>query len=248
MKARHCFVTILVLLLLAMGAGALLVFRKARTIYQDLNAVKLDPSGLRMVHVPPGVTAPAMVFYGDSRMAQWTQPPWLAEPVVNLGISGQTTRQILDRFDAHLGALRPKVIVIHAGINDLKTIPLFPDDEARIIADCRANLRQMVERSRALGAKVVINTIFPAGKLPLYRRPFWSDRVDAAIKEVNQDIKAMASDDVIVLDAAAALTDGGRLVPAYSRDFLHLSTEGYAQLNQALRDCMEQRPREGRND
>jgi lysophospholipase L1-like esterase len=240
MKPCHCAITILVLITLSSAAGALLVFRKARSIYQDLNAVRLDPAGLRMVHVPAGVTEPAMVFYGDSRMAQWPQPAWLAEPVVNLGISGQTTRQILDRFDAHLGSLRPKVIVIHAGINDLKAIPLFPDDEARIIADCRANLRQMVERSRKLGAKVVINTIFPAGKLPFYRRPFWSDRVDAAIKEVNQDIKAMASDDVVVLDGAAMLTDGGKLVPAYSRDFLHLSDEGYARLNDALKPSLKE--------
>lgn len=240
MKPCHCVIAILALLLLATAGGSLLVFRKANSFYQELNAVRLDPLGLRRIHVPSGVSAPAMVFYGDSRMSQWPQPPWLAEPVVNLGISGQTTRQILDRFDVHLAPLRPKVVVIHAGINDLKTIPLFPDDEERIIADCSANLRQMVERSRALGAKVVISTICPAGKLPLYRRPFWSDRVDAAIREVNQSIKSFASDGVIVLDTAAVLTDGsGKLVPAYSRDFLHLSAEGYARLNEALRECVK---------
>ncbi len=96
--------------------------------------MRLDPLGLRRINVPSGVSEPAIVFYGDSRMAQWPQSSWLAEPVVNLGIAGQTTRQILDRFDEHLSPLRPKVVVIHAGINDLKTIPLFTDDEAHITA------------------------------------------------------------------------------------------------------------------
>lgn len=237
------------LLWIATAVGALLVFRKAKSIYQELNAVRLDPLGMGRIHVPSGVSEPAMVFYGDSRMEQWPQPPWLAEPVVNLGIAGQTTRQILDRFDTHLAPLHPKIVVIHAGINDLKTIPLFPNDEARIIADCRSNLQQMVERSRALGARVVISTISPAGKLPLHRRPFWSDRVDAAIQEVNQSIELLASDGVMVLDTAALLSDGsGKLVPAYSRDFLHLSAEGYTQLNKALRECVEPRLRDGRND
>lgn len=235
------------LLWLATAAGALLVFREASSVYQKINALRLDPLELRKI---PAARAadPLLVFYGDSRMAEWPQPPWLAEPVVNLGIAGQTTRQILDRFDVHLVPLRPKIVVIQAGINDLKTIPLFPDEEARIIADCRSNLQQMVERSRALGARVVISTICPVGKLPLHRRPFWSDRVDSAIREVNQSIKSFASDGVTVLDTAALLTDGsGKLVPEYSRDFLHLSAEGYAQLNRALREDVEPRPRDGQN-
>jgi lysophospholipase L1-like esterase len=229
------------LLWLATAVGALLILRKTKSIYRDLNALRLDPLELRRIPASQD-SEPSMVFYGDSRMSQWPQPPWLSEPVVNLGISGQTTRQILDRFDENLGQLRPKVVVIHAGINDLKTIALFPDDEARIIADCSANLRLMVERSRSLGARVVISTIFPAGELPLYRRPFWSDRVDSAILEVNQTIKSFACEGVSVLDTVEALTDAsGQLVPAYSRDFLHLSPEGYTQLNKALRDCLEPR-------
>jgi len=240
MKCCHGIIVILALLLLAATGVAWLGFREAKSFYQELNALRLDPLGLRRVDVTPGVSQPAVVFYGDSRMSQWPQPPWLAEPVVNLGIAGQTTRQIVDRFDAHLAPLRPKVVVIHAGINDLKTLPLFPGDEARIIADCRANLQRVVERSRTLGAHVVISTLCPAGKLPFYRRPFWSGRVDSAIREVNETIKSMASDSVTVLDAAAALTgDNGELVPAYSRDFLHLSPEGYQRLNAELRRHVE---------
>jgi lysophospholipase L1-like esterase len=227
---------VLGMLWIATAAGALLVFFQGKSFYQQLQVQRLDPLGLRQTQPFTGGSNPSMVFYGDSRMAEWPQPPWLPEPVVNLGIPGQTTRQILDRFDPQLAPLRPKVVVIHAGINDLKTIPLFPQEEARIVQDCRANLQQMVERSRALGAQVVITTISPAGKLPLHRRPFWSRRVDAAIQQVNQSIHSWAGEGVLVLDTAEALSDrDGRLVPAYSRDFLHLTPEGYAQLNRALR-------------
>lgn len=227
------------LLWLATAAGALLVFREAKSIYQELNALRLDPLELRKIPAAR-VSEPLLVFYGDSRMAQWPQPPWLGEPVVNLGISGQTTRQILERFDEHLGPLRPKVVVIQAGMNDLKTIPLFPHDEERIIGDCSANLRRMVARSREQGARVVITTLFPLGKLPLQRRLFWSDRVDPAIARINRMIESLASDGVIVMDAAKVLGDrSGRIDPACSRDFLHLSPEGYQRLNAELRRSVE---------
>lgn len=216
------------------------MFLKAKYYFQELNALSLDPIGLRRIRVPVQTRELTLVFYGDSRAAQWPQPVWLEGQVLNLGIQGQTTEQILERFDFHLKPLHPKIVLVQAGINDLKTIPLFPRDEEIIIANCCNNLRRIVERSRQLGAHVVISTIFPIGQLPPQRRPFWSDRVDPAIKQVNQFIGSLASNDVSVFDTAAVLADkNGKLIPKYSRDLLHLSAEGYKQLNIGLRGCLE---------
>ena len=203
--------------------------------YKELNATRLDPLGLQRFPVSVGSSRPALVFYGDSRAAQWPAPPGFTGESQNFGIGGQSTEQILARFDAHFAGVKPQITVIQAGINDLKTIPLFPEREAAIIATCKQNLGTIIGRARQMGGRVIITTIFPLGELPLLRRPFWSDRVEPAITQVNEYLVSLASTDVSVIVTADLLTDErGRLRPACSQDLLHLSSEGYRCLNEEL--------------
>ena len=218
----------------------MLLFGLARHYYTELNAAKLDPLDLRRFGVPAPQDELTLVFYGDSRAAQWPAPSWLEGQTLNLGIAGQTTEQILERFDHHLAGLHPKFVLLQAGINDLKTIPLFPDNEQKIIDNCKDNLGQLVERSRQLGAHVVITTIFPLGRVPLARRLIWSDRVAPAVASVNRYIESLASDHVTVMDSGDVLADTTGIIHArYSRDFLHLSAEGYRQLDNSLHACLQ---------
>jgi hypothetical protein len=66
-------------------------------------------------------------------------------------------------------------------------------------------------------------------------RAYWSEEADRAIIEINQFIKSLKSDRIIILDAAALLADeSGKVRPIYSRDLLHLNEQGYAMLNEEL--------------
>lgn len=240
-KARfyQAIIALLTISLLGTSAAAYLMFRTAKSYYRDLNAVRLEPLGLNRFRPRPNVEPLTLLFYGDSRAEQWPEPAWLKGQTMNFGIGGQTTEQILARFDKQLAGRRPKLILLQAGINDLKTIPLFPQSERKIIDTCQANLRQIIDRCHQLGAHVVITTIFPLGKLPLERRVVWSDRVDPAIAEVNEYIASLASENITVFDSSAALTGtNGKLLPECSRDFLHLSAEGYVRLNEALQKLL----------
>ena len=83
--------------------------------------------------------------------------------------------------------------------------------------------------------RVILATIFPLGRIPIERRPFWSADVAPAIAEVNRFIATLASESVQVFDAAAILSDErGVVAPRYSKDFLHLNETGYEALNRAL--------------
>ncbi len=55
------------------------------------------------------------------------------EAFVNRGIGNQTTAQVLGHFHAHVAPLHPQTIILQVGINDLKTIPLFPEQAETII-------------------------------------------------------------------------------------------------------------------
>lgn len=235
MNVRHGIIFLLAALAIASCVATFVVFRVAKNYYTEANATRLDPLGLKQLEVPENLRHPTLVFYGDSRAAQWPKPSGVAGESLNLGIGNQTTVQVLLRFNYHLGQIRPKVVVIQVGINDLKAIPLFPQSEDRIVETCKENIGKIVSLCRERGAHVVVTTIFPVGKLPIERRLVWSDRVAPAIDAVNRHILSLASDGVTVFNATSVLTGKDRiLISAYSRDFLHLSATGYEQLNARL--------------
>jgi lysophospholipase L1-like esterase len=235
-KFKVVFIALSVLLLLSMTANIVL-YERGKQYYLQLNASHLDPLGLSVfVDTPIAIQPPLIVFFGDSRAAQWTVPRQVKNVTfINRGVGNQTTAQILGRFQVHVTPLHPQIIVIQAGINDLKTIPLFPDQKETITDNCKANLKQIVDLSLAAGAKVIVTTIFPLGKLPIERRPFWSDDVKFAIEDVNSFLETLASDQIIIFDTSKVLANSDEIVyPQYSQDFLHLNPAGYDALNEAI--------------
>ncbi len=227
--------------LLASATLNVFLYQQGQKYYLQLNATGLDPLGLNSYPSSAEKTQqPVIVFYGDSRAENWPAPDKIryyqkSVTIINRGISGQTTAQVLGRFQQHVASLKPKMIVIQVGVNDLKAIPLFPEQKEAIIRNCQTNIGQIVKNSLDTGAKVVVTTIFPLGTLPIERRPFWSDDVAIAIKDVNDYIKTLAGDRVIVFDSSQVLANSQGIVdPKYSRDFLHINSEGYAALNQAI--------------
>ncbi|MGB3192929.1 MAG: GDSL-type esterase/lipase family protein [Limnoraphis sp.] len=235
---------LLTLFVLAILAGSItvnfLLFNLAKKYYLELNLTRLDPLGWNQYFPdlnPPTKTNSKVrfVFFGDSRAASWRSPELEEYEFINRGIGSQTSIQTVKRFEQHITPLKPDIVLIQVGVNDLKTIPLFPGRKELTIADCQANIQKIVEDSKALGAIVLITTIFPVGEIPLERKPFWSDDVSQAIEQVNVYINSLASENVIVFDAFSVLADEqGAIKRKYTKDELHLNSQGYEVLNQEL--------------
>lgn len=222
----------------------IVLYSQLRRYYTLLYAVELDPLGLSYYRDAqaqrPEQGSQTVVFFGDSRAAQWTEPTLQGFIFSNRGIGNQTTAQVLNRFDEHIAPLRPDVIVLQVGINDLKTIPLFPGRKAEIISNGKENIRQIVEKSLDIDSVVVITTIFPIGEIPLQRRLVWSDDIDTARVEVNEYIKSLAAEDVFIFDSAVLLSgSNGKIKPEYGYDTLHLKPAGYDVLNLELVKLLE---------
>ncbi len=159
---------------------------------------------------------------------------------VNRGIGNQTSAQVQLRFDAHIRPLHPDILILQICINDLKTIPLFENSKADIIADCKNNIEAIVTEATNMGSTVIVSTIFPMGKVHAVRRPFWSPEIEEAVLEVNSFIHELARENVLVFDSYALLVgENGRVFPAYSRDTLHLTSDGYVHLNDALKHLLK---------
>jgi len=231
-----CLVTLVVSLVF----NALL-FLQARHYYLQLNKTNLDPLGLSVFSTDslpqdvPAASTATVVFFGDSRAEMWPAPAKLKGfSFVNRGINTQTSAQVLGRLDKHVVPLHPNIVIVQVGINDLKTIPLFPERKAAIITNCKANIQQIVARSLNSGATVILTTIFPIGPVPLTRQPFWSADIAQAVSEVNAYLYSLKASNVLILDAYSLLAQNGQVQSKYVHDTLHINVRGYKALNQEL--------------
>lgn len=245
---RGLFYTVLLLFTFSILLNIFL-YSQVRQYRIWLHIVELDPLGLSYFDDSPiekpvdGSTT--VVFYGDSRAAQWPSPALEGFWFVNRGIGSQTTAQVTSRFDEHIAPLQPGVIVLQVGINDLKTVTLFPERKTEIISNCEENILKIIDASLRSNSVVVVSTIFPIGKAPQDHTQVWSSDIDEAIVDVNRYIRSLATDQVLVFDAARLLSDkNGNLKQEYSPDGLHLNEAGYATLNSELVKLLER----NRND
>lgn len=111
-----------------------------------------DNAELRLA---PGVTR--VVFLGDEITENWQAEFFEGKPYFNRGIAGQTTPQMLVRFRQDVIELKPKVVVIQGGANDLAGVagPMTQGTAAE-------NVMSMVELAKANDIRVVLASTTPA--------------------------------------------------------------------------------------
>lgn len=180
------------------------------------------------------VAAPArderrVVFMGDSITDSWKLNEYFPnQPYINRGISGQTTSQMLIRFRPDVIDLKPKVVVILAGTNDIagNTGPI----SLEAIED---NLASMVDLAHANGINVVLASVHPVSDyntnregrqiIQTVRRP------PAQILALNTWIKNFcATRKLVYLDYfSATVDDKGFLKAEIANDGLHPNVKGY---------------------
>lgn len=104
---------------------------------------------------PPQPGENRVVFIGDEVVESWT-PFFPGKPYFNRGIARQTTAQMLVRFRQDVVALRPRVVVILAGTNDLAN--MNGPATRGTFAD---NMMSMIDLARANGIRVVLAAMTP---------------------------------------------------------------------------------------
>ena len=170
-----------------------------------------------------------VVFMGDSITDFWRlDQSFPGKPYVDRGISGQTTPQMLVRFRPDVIALRPKVVVILAGTNDLAG-----NTGPTTLAAIEDNLISIYDLAHANGIRVVLASVLPVsdyekthdGRPIIQTRP----RPPEQIKALNEWMKQYATTHGgIYLDYFSAMADDrGLLKEELSEDGLHPNQKGY---------------------
>jgi len=180
---------------------------------------------------PPSKNEQRVVFMGDSITDSWDSPSmggfFPGKPYVNRGISGQTTPQMLIRFRRDVIELKPKVVVILAGTNDIAGNTGPTSLEA--IED---NLSSMADLATAHGIRVVLASLLPVSDYEVRDgKPInqTTRRPPPQILALNNWIKEYANArHHVYLDYFSAMVDSkGFLKDELSNDGLHPNPQGY---------------------
>jgi lysophospholipase L1-like esterase len=207
-------------------------------ILQDWpNLARYAADNAKLAAPVPGETR--VVFMGDSitdGWGRWRGTFFPGKPYINRGISGQTTPQMLIRFRPDVVALKPKVVVILAGTNDLAG-----NTGPETVEEIEGNLISMAELAKANDIRVVFSSITPVCD---YIKPQTAQRPPAQIIAINEWMKDYAAKNgIIYLDYYSAMLDDHEMLKKeLTVDGLHPNADGYdvmgplasAAINKAL--------------
>lgn len=176
---------------------------------------------------------PDLVFMGDSLTEVWplADADLFSPGRVCRGIAGQTSPQMLLRFQPDVVALRPRAVHLLAGLNDIagNTGPTTP-------YRCLCNLRAMVELARANGIQVLL------GLLPAVTAIPWRPGFDPApwAAEINAALRTLAAERALTLiDYPTALAAASiRTALTLTHDGVHPNRRGYAAMRGALEPAL----------
>jgi lysophospholipase L1-like esterase len=163
-----------------------------------------------------------VVFMGDSITQGWADQPFIKDNpnFVGRGISGQTAPQMLVRFRSDVLALRPAIVHIMAGTNDVAQ-----NTGPETAAEIEGYIKSMVELALANKIKVVLASIPPAKEF------YWHPGLDPApqIRAFNGWLREYAaSHGIAYIDYWSVLaTTDGAMKPEYSADGVHPNAAGF---------------------
>ncbi len=167
-----------------------------------------------------------IVFFGDSITEQWKEivPNYFSKnKYINRGIGGQTTSQMLLRFRSDVIKLKPSIVHILAGTNDIaeNTGPIT-------LEGIMGNIISMVELAEVNKIEVILASVLPAFNYP------WIESIKPAetIIELNKMIKEYSDKkNISYIDYHSQMVDENKgMRKQYTTDGVHVSIKGYNEV------------------
>ena len=166
----------------------------------------------------------SIAFLGDSITNHGDWQTWFPDRLTyNLGVSGDTTDEVIDRIDRVI-ELHPDAVALLVGTNDLS--------QRKSVEHLVRNIEYLlVTLRRGLpGTRMLVQSIMPRGAE-------YAERV----RDANRHLRQFApSVNAQYLDLWPALSSDGEEIDAkYSDDAVHLTPEGYEAWLSELRPALE---------
>lgn len=175
-----------------------------------------------------------VVFMGNSITEGWktNDPEFFSKNnYINRGIGGQTTSQMLVRFRPDVIDLKPKLVVILAGINDIAQ-----NNGPIELHDIFGNIVSMVELAKANTIKVILSSVLPANDFP------WKKGMEPAEKiiELNKMLEKYAFENkIIFVNYYPKMVNSEKgLDKKYTNDGVHPTLAGYKVMEPLIQEAI----------
>ena len=193
---------------------------------------------------PPVPNEQRVVFFGDSITDIWElDDSFPGKHYINRGIGGQTTPQMLVRFREDVINLRPAVVVILAGTNDIAG---NTGDES--LEQIEGDYASLAELARANAIPVVFSSVTPINNYNPTALRFFLQRSPEKILALNEWLKKYCADHSLVyLDYFSAMADEhGLLKKELSEDGLHPNPAGFGVMAPLAQAAIEKALAQGK--
>jgi len=193
--------------------------RKLLIDWAGLNRYGSEDAEIR----PPKPGENRVVFLGDDIAEHWGAGAakfFPGKPYINRGIAGQTTPQMLVRFRQDVIALKPKVVVIMGGTNDLAAV-MGPATQGTVAE----HMMSIVELAKFNGIRVVLAGLTPVCDCVTNQT---ARRPQGKIIGMNGWLKDYAAESgSVYLDFYRALVDGRNFKKELTSDGFLPNDAGY---------------------
>lgn len=183
-------------------------------------------------HAKPG----GVVFVGDSLTQRYPLSDFYpGVHLYNRGIDGDTTEGLGKRLNLSIFDLKPKVLVLQIGTNDLQVLGLPKEKTVENITHLIDTIRQEMPK-----IKILLVSLYPVNETTdrLVNKVIVGPRKNQDIKWMNERIRQMPGVQFVNV-FPSLLDEEGQLKMQYSKEGLHLSLAGYAVVTEVLKPILE---------
>jgi uncharacterized SAM-binding protein YcdF (DUF218 family)/lysophospholipase L1-like esterase len=202
---------------------------------------------------PTTISGGPIVLLGASYAASWPLTQVAGVPVVNKGVAGQQSFELLARFDADVVQQMPRAVILWGFINDLFRAQ---GDTDAVVARVKDSYLQMIAQARAAGIVPVLATEVTtrptargmADRLmntlaTLLGRQAYQDRINQQVLAINEWMFDTGRRQGLLVLPLQQITaePGGRRLPAFAQaDGSHITPAGYDHLTSYARPVLEE--------
>ncbi len=173
-----------------------------------------------------------VVFVGDSLTQRYPLSEFYpGVHLYNRGIDGDTTEGLSKRLNLSIFDLKPNVVVMQIGTNDLQVLGLIKEKTVENIATLITSIRQELPK-----IQILLLSLYPVNETTdkLVNKFIVGPRKNTDIQWINDHIRTFKG--VEFVDVYPSLLDeDGQLKMQYSKEGLHLSLAGYSVVTEVVK-------------
>ncbi|MEY3610221.1 MAG: hypothetical protein RLZZ264_742 [Bacillota bacterium] len=177
-----------------------------------------------------------VVFVGDSLTQRYPLSEFYpGVHLYNRGIDGDTTEGLSKRLQLSIFDLKPKVLVLHIGTNDLQVLGLNKETTVQHIKALIHTIHQAIPT-----LKILLLSLYPVNESTdkLVNKFIVGPRKNIDIQWINDQIRMIEGVQFVNV-YPALLDEEGQLKMQYSKEGLHLSLAGYAVVTDVVKPILE---------